>query len=85
MIFTLIIRIFLWNLIRIELADIVLEFTYLFQMMKLNNSCLTKTFPNSMFQLLSRRREVSMGYTQLAVRVEHLDDIDVDDTTELMT
>ncbi|XP_051169950.1 furin-like protease 2 isoform X1 [Leptopilina boulardi] len=36
-------------------------------------------------QLLSRRREVSMGYTQLAVRVEHLDEGDVDDTTELMT
>ncbi|XP_012252633.2 furin-like protease 2 isoform X2 [Athalia rosae] len=36
-------------------------------------------------QALSRRRDSTLGYTKLAVRVEPLDDIDADDTTELMT
>ncbi|XP_033231362.1 furin-like protease 2 isoform X2 [Belonocnema kinseyi] len=36
-------------------------------------------------QIMSRRKEVSMGYTQLAVRVEPMDEGDADDTTELMT
>ncbi|OXU27897.1 hypothetical protein TSAR_015549 [Trichomalopsis sarcophagae] len=34
---------------------------------------------------MSNRREVAMGYTQLAVRMEPSDEMDVDDTTELMT
>ncbi|XP_012281896.1 furin-like protease 2 [Orussus abietinus] len=36
-------------------------------------------------QAMSRRREASMGYTQLAMRVEPADDLEADDTTELMT
>lgn len=34
---------------------------------------------------MSGRREANKGYTQLAVRVEPPDDVDADDTTELMT
>ncbi|XP_046836770.1 furin-like protease 2 isoform X1 [Vespa crabro] len=36
-------------------------------------------------QAISARRQTNMGYTQLTVRMESVDDIDADDTTELMT
>ncbi|KAK0087632.1 hypothetical protein PV325_000511 [Microctonus aethiopoides] len=36
-------------------------------------------------QAVSKRRESTIGYTKLAVRVEPPDDTEVDDTTELMT
>lgn len=36
-------------------------------------------------QAMSNRREANKGYTQLAMRVEPPDDVDADDTTELMT
>ncbi|XP_066589847.1 furin-like protease 2 isoform X2 [Prorops nasuta] len=36
-------------------------------------------------QSMSGRKESNMGYTQLAVRVEPSDEVDADDTTELMT
>lgn len=34
---------------------------------------------------MSRRKEIKMGYTQLAVRVEPSEEVDAEDTTELMT
>lgn len=36
-------------------------------------------------QAISARRQTNMGYTQLTVRMESVDDVDADDTTELMT
>ncbi|KAI4500921.1 hypothetical protein M0802_004132 [Mischocyttarus mexicanus] len=36
-------------------------------------------------QAMSARRQTNMGYTQLTVRMESVDDADADDTTELMT
>jgi len=36
-------------------------------------------------QAWSGRRETNMGYTQLAVKVEPSEDVDADDSTELMT
>lgn len=36
-------------------------------------------------QAVSRRRESSMGYTQLAMMVDPPDDTDADDSTQLVT
>ncbi|XP_046429629.1 furin-like protease 2 isoform X1 [Neodiprion fabricii] len=36
-------------------------------------------------QAISRRRESTLGYTKLAVQVEPMDEMDADDTTQLMT